>query len=68
MSLDKEKIAKYVDAATDLAESVIQDIKRDGYVSNHTVHKVNGFSQAAKELQGFLDLLEQSRDKSSVKH
>ncbi len=46
----KKLFQKYVDAATDLAESVKRNITHDGIIDDKTVNKLNDFIIATNEL------------------
>jgi len=51
------KLIDYMDAATDLAESVIQDLRRNGKVSEETVIKLSQFRAKAEAIQKFVDMI-----------
>jgi hypothetical protein len=56
MSEEYLKLVKYVNAATDLAESVEADIKRKGAkVSNDTVLRLGKFVAAAHAINNMLE-------------
>lgn len=59
MNKDKTQLAfqKYVDAATDLAESVKRNIIKDGYVDDKTVNLLNNFFIATNEMANLQDEL-----------
>lgn len=48
-------IKKYVDAASDLAESVVSDIKGDKVITDTTVNKLSLFISASHDMQKILD-------------
>lgn len=51
------KLVTYMDSATELAESVRQDLVRNGKVSEATVNKLSEFVKAAENVQKFVDTL-----------
>lgn len=53
MKITKNSLAKYVNAASDLAEAVKRDITKDGYVSEKTVLALNAFIIAGNEIADF---------------
>ena len=55
MRQEQRAIARYVNAATDLAEQVKIDIQHGGKITNQTVLKLNAFRIAANAVQDFVD-------------
>jgi hypothetical protein len=56
MRQEKRALARYVNAATDLAEQVKYDIQHgDCKISNDTVLKLNEFSIAANAISAIID-------------
>lgn len=53
-----EKLIKYVDAASNMAESITSDIKNKGMISNDTVLYVSKFIAAAQFIEKELDMLQ----------
>jgi hypothetical protein len=47
----KKALAKYVNTATDLAESVKRNIVHDGIIDNETVLKLNAFIIASNDIE-----------------
>lgn len=53
-------LVAYMNAATDLAESIRADLRKGDTYSNETVLKLSQFKQMAEKVQGFVDMLEQT--------
>lgn len=53
-------LVAYMNAATDLAESIRADLHKGDTYSNETVLKLSQFKQMAEKVQGFVDMLEQT--------
>lgn len=56
----QQKLVAYMDAATDLAEQMRQDLRKGDNYTNETVLKLSEFMQQAKKLQIFVDMLHQT--------
>ena len=54
MRAEQRALARYVNAATDLAESVKRNIQHGGVVDNETVLKLNEFRIAANAVDTML--------------
>jgi hypothetical protein len=54
----QEKLVKYMNAATDLAEQMRADLKQGDEYTNETVLKLSEFKLHAEKLQSFVDMLE----------
>ena len=48
----------YMNAATELAESVRADLRKGDQYSNETVLRLSEFKALAEKVQGFVDMLE----------
>lgn len=55
MRREHRALARYVNAATDLAESVKRNIQHGGKVDDETVLKLNEFSIAANAVSSMLE-------------
>lgn len=57
--MDKAEKAfnKYVEAATDLAESIKRNIVHEGIIDNETILKLNAFIIASNEIEDLLSVL-----------
>ena len=57
--MDKAEKAfnKYVEAASDLAESVKRNIVHEGIIDNETILKLNAFIIASNEIEDLLSVL-----------
>lgn len=55
MRQEQRAIARYVNAATDLAEQVKIDLQHGGKITSTTVLKLNEFRIAANAVQDFVD-------------
>lgn len=62
MKLTKKNLAKYVNAATDLAESVKRNLTKDGCIDDKTVLALNEFVIATNEIIDFTDELNKDRN------
>lgn len=51
MMREERALSKYVNAATDLAESVKRNIQHGGQIDNETVLKLNAFRIAANAVE-----------------
>lgn len=56
----QQKLVAYMDAATDLAEQMRQDLRKGDNYTNETVLKLSEFMQQANKLQKFLDMLHET--------
>ncbi len=65
--LERAAIEKYVNAATDLAESVKRNIAKDSKIDNKTVLKLNAFTIAANEISDLLNSAEIDTTKNDTK-
>jgi len=54
-------LSAYVNSATNMAESIREDAKRDGKVSIRTIECFNQFAFAAQAMQLVIDKLEQTK-------
>lgn len=54
MTKAQQAIKKYVDAATDLAESVKRNIVHEGIIDDETILKLNTFVISANEISDML--------------
>ena len=59
----RKTIVRYVNAATDLAESVKKNIQHGGKITKETVLKLNEFSIAANAVSDFIDHLKATNNK-----
>lgn len=57
MDKSKKAIQKYVDTATELAESVKRNIVHEGIIDDETILKLNKFIIAANEIADMLSEL-----------
>lgn len=66
--MDKTKRAfqKFVDAATDLAESVKRNIQKDGYIDDRTAKAVNLYIIAMNELANLQDEMLELEDENET--
>ena len=55
MKITKKQLAKYVNAASDLADSVKRNIMKDGCIDNKTVLALNALIIATNEIADFTD-------------
>lgn len=55
MDKTKDAFQEYVNSATDLAESVKNNIQKDGYIDDRTVNALNKFIIATNELANLQD-------------
>lgn len=62
MDKTKRALKKYVDAASDLAESVKRNVQHEGVIDNKTVLALNAFIIAANELAFFTNQLDNEED------
>lgn len=53
----QQKLVAYMDAATELAEQMRQDLRKGDSYSNETVLKLSEFMQQVQKLQKFVDML-----------
>lgn len=51
MSRERKALMKYVDTASDLAESIKRNIQHDGIIDDETVLKLNEFIIAANNIE-----------------
>lgn len=56
----QQKLVAYMDAATDLAEQMRQDLRKGDQYSNETVLRLSEFMQQANKLQKVLDMLHET--------
>lgn len=64
MREQRRALARYVNAATDLAESIKKDIQKGGKIDSKTVIRLNEFSIAANEVAYLI----QELNKRTVKY
>ncbi len=57
MRQEQRAIAKYVNAATDLADQIKADIQHGGKIRNDTILKLNDFRIAANAVADFIDAI-----------
>lgn len=57
MDKNKKAIQKYIDAASDLAESVKRNIVHEGLIDDETVVKLNAFIISSNEIADMLSEL-----------
>ncbi len=60
MKITKRSLVRYVNAATDLAESVKRNIVKDGTVDDKTILALNEFIIAANAMLDFTEELNKS--------
>ena len=58
MRSQQRAMAKYVNAATDLAESVKRNIQHGGVIDDETVLKLNEFRIAANAVADIIDIVQ----------
>ncbi len=58
MDDQKQLLQKFVDTASDLAESVKRNIQHDGAIDDETVLKLNAFIIASNAIADMIELIE----------
>ena len=67
MDKTKKAIQKYVDTASDLAESIKRNIQHEGIIDDETVLKLNAFIIASNEISDLLSQLTEDGNERNTK-
>lgn len=58
----QQALIEFISAATDLAEHMRADLRRDGYYSNETVLKLSEYKKSAEKIQKLFDILQSNME------